>query len=170
MMKIYSFCWVISILLLSLSACNFSKDTRSLDELKVLDDVDQIRVYGREWNENGEWTQFRIKTIDDPKRIKSITKTVSNYADNWQFGQYYPYLPGRLTVTFYSGETPKASIMIVARVTKTASGEQTSYFLSKEYGPAKPIEATEFKGLIQLLEVDEDLARFESFNVPPEAQ
>ena len=49
--------------------------------------------------------------------------------------------------------------MIVSRPPNDDS-EDMDYFLSQEYGPAKPIKKAEFYELIELLNVDESLTYY----------
>ncbi|MCL4297616.1 MAG: hypothetical protein KJ077_17885 [Anaerolineae bacterium] len=124
----------------------------------MLHNINRIEIWGKNQNEKGEWESYHFKTIEDLGQINSIVETFKTYADDWEYGQYYPYIPGRLTITFYAGKKPMTSIMIVSLTNTTRKNEQTStYFLSKEYGPAKPITEAEFRELIEILEVDENL-------------
>ena len=148
-------------LLLILSGCALFEVTHSLDELKTLNNVNKVKVFGRDRDEQGVWIEYQIKTIDDPQKVNAITEAFRAYADNWQAGRYHPYLPGRLTVVFYEGETPKASIMVVSRIDRTTPSEQISYFLSQEYGSARPIHRTDFQNLVGLLDVDENMTFYD---------
>ena len=156
MIKKYTFYVVISILLLSLSACTFFKDVVQLDELKNLGEIDRIEIKVNKQDEQGVWIEDFTKTIDDSQQIGLITAAFQNLSEGWQ-GGYVPYLPGRLTVEFYRGEELIVPIIVVS-YTNTRGG--MSYFLSRPAGPARPIEESEFKELIGLLGIDEDFAYY----------
>ena len=164
-MKVLFYLLAINFLFLSVSACTVGEEVHTVDELKMLTNVDQIEVFGKDQNGNGEWAQYLIKTIDDPEQINSITEAFSAYPNNWK--GVYPYLPGRLEVSFNEGDKRKVAITIVGLFSEDFADGKISYFLSKEVpGIARPIEEAEFKELIRLLEVDEDLAIYDSEEYP----
>ncbi|MCP4373375.1 MAG: hypothetical protein GY797_35540 [Deltaproteobacteria bacterium] len=165
MTKFFTYFFAINSLFLSLLACTLVDEVHTVDELRTLTNVDQIEVFGKNLNEDGEWAQYHIKTIDDPQQINLITEAFSAYPNNWE--GVYPYLPGRLTVSFYESGKWKVAITIVGLFSENFSNGKISYFLSKEVpGIARPIEEIEFKELIGLLEVDEDSAIYDSEELP----
>jgi hypothetical protein len=164
-MRVYIYLLAVCALLLTLSACKLFEYTRSLDELKNLSEIDRIEIQVLKQDEQGIWTDYFTKTIDDPRQIRRITAAFQNYADDWRVG-YSPYLPGRLTVVFYREEKLIIPIIVVS-YPNTSGG--LSYFLSRPAGPARPIEEAEFKKLMELLELDEGLAYFGDLKISTDA-
>lgn len=124
-------------------------------ELKNLGETNHIEIRVDKKNAEGNWTPNFTKTIDDPEQIVLITKNLQKYSDGWE--TYMPYLPGRVTVLFYGKEDLIIPI-IVASYSTTTGG--LSYFRSRPAGPSRPMKESEFKELIGLLGIDEDLAYY----------
>jgi len=130
-----------------------SKDEKfTLDELRTLDKVDQIKIF-HEDSSTGE--SYLVKTVEDLQQIKLIVSSFRTYADDWQFEQVPASPPGPLKVKFYWNNELITSIDITHYA--TASGSTSSY-LSKFPGPSRLLEEREFRELINILEVDENLA------------
>jgi hypothetical protein len=163
-MKIHNPFVIILVLLFCLSSCTSSVfKIRSPDGLKNLGETDRIEIDVRKQDEEGVWVKDFTKTISDTKQINLITKTLQKYPDGWK--GYMPYLPGRLTVEFYAKEELIIPIIVVSYA-NTSGG--LSYFLSRPAGPARPIKESEFKELMKLLEIDEDLAYFSDMKISTE--
>ena len=155
-MKIYHLLVAILIPLFCLSNCTSGLfKIHSPEGLKNLDKTDRIEIDVVKQDEEGTWVPDFTETISDTKQIGLITETLHKYSDGWK--GYIHYLPGRLTVRFYEKDELIVPI-IVASYTNTDGG--LSYFLSRPAGPARPIEETQFKELMELLEIDEDFAYY----------
>lgn len=144
---------VISLIFLA-NACTFLSelDNRfTLDKLDTLDAVDQIKIYL-----NGYPQSDLIKIIDDPEQIGLIVKTFRKYANNWKI--YIPTTPpAPLIIHFYY----KGKIQAVVNIgyTDQTSSKNTIFYLSQPLGtPGRPLEKQDFEELIQVLEVEENLA------------
>ena len=145
---------ILSLLLFVCSACSVPEQKKfTLIELQVLDKIDRIEItHSRDFKSES----YHIKTIDNPKQVKSIVQMFRNYADDWQ--NYYPYAsPGLLVIEFYNGEEFKLGIMIGH--TTFSSGEPY-YHLSQAFGPGRPLTKEDFEALIEVLGVEEQLAEY----------
>jgi hypothetical protein len=160
-MKIPNHIVVILIFLFCLSSCTPDIfKPRSIDEIKNLGETDRIGIRVNRQNAEGEWVEDFTKTIDDTKQIEAISRTLEKYSDGWE--SYVPYLPGRLTVEFYDNEELIVPIIVVSFAN---TGGSLSYFLSRPAGPARPIEESEFKELMGLLGLEEDLAYYADLTI-----
>lgn len=186
---------VLLTLLIYLPGCAsiFPERMRPLDELKDLDEVNRIEIIVgqveqrkiKDWASDhdlqfftetldssqmgeidpnhsiGVWTLAYTETIDSPQRINVITDTFEGFSENWDSG-YANTFPGNLMVDFYKDEELILPLFI-ASYPNTEGG--TSYFLSRPAGPVRRLTEAEFKALMKLLELDENLAYYGRFQI-----
>lgn len=137
------------------------QEVQTLNELEILDKIDRVEVEVMEQDEQGIWVEKFTRTIADPKQIDLITQVFQSYSKNWR-GGYVPYLPGRLTVDFFHNDRLVTAIMIASYTNEQGN---LSYYLSKPAGPARLLSKSEFEQLMELLEIDENLAYYDDFVV-----
>jgi hypothetical protein len=162
-MKNPAFLLVIYILACAISGCTLFplRAVQTLDELENLDKIDRIEVEVMEQDVQRIWVEKFTKTIADTKQINLITEAFQNYSENWR-GGYVPYLPGRLTIDFFQEDQLVIAIMIASYTNKQGN---LSYYLSRPAGPARALNKPEFEQLMELLEIDENLAYYDDFVV-----
>lgn len=154
-MKIYfHIIWILA-LFFGLPACTITKEEKiTLNELETLDQIDRIEIFHRK---DFNSPDYHLKTIENLDQINLIVKFFESQANGWE--AFHPYAPpGLLYVEFYEQEKRNLGIMI--GYTDNTSSGNTFFHLSQPYGLGKPLKEREFETLMNLLEVDKDLAYY----------
>jgi hypothetical protein len=106
-----------------------------------------------------------IRTVDDPERISQIVTKIRTFSENWQYEEFSPPwtgISGRIApiqITFCHKGTFKTLLSI-------GHSEDATYFLQESPGPGRYLEYHEFKELMEILEIDEELAYYEQRTDP----
>lgn len=112
------------------------------DMLQRIDEADRIELW---LNDN------HLKTIDTPSQIKVIHEHFhTHYSDGWQYEAFRPQPPsGGISISFYNNNQSLGLLHL-------DKWSDRPYFLY-DFGPGRFLNEDEFKELIALLEIDEEL-------------
>lgn len=116
------------------------------NELQGIEKVNHIELELADGN--------HLKTINTPDHIKAILEYFrNNYTKGWQYENFFSKSPlrGQVVIIFYNND----QLISILRVGKQAN---KSYLVYRPLGPGRFLTESEFRELMGLLQIDEDLA------------
>lgn len=143
---------IIMSLLLFMVACLNLDDNPTLRELEVLDDdFNLIEIHRYHYHKDEI-----VNAIDDHEKMELIMTTLHQYAHGWR--NYIDHTPpAPISIRFKEDKEIRFMVQI-GYTYKTSSGNPI-YYLSYGFGSrGRPLEESEFKEIMSILEIDEHLA------------